>query len=138
MLALINKLRSVITLKQLLSFGLVGVGATITHACVFHLLYEYGHQHQLVANIVGFLIAFMVSYLGQFHWTFKQEALALTNKSRAFLRFFKTALIGLTINLIWAGIIIDALSLHHYIYLFFLTFITPLVIFLLNKFWVFR
>lgn len=127
-----------INLGQLISFAVVGVGATLTHAWVFHALYAWAEMAQLPANIFGFLVAFSVSYLGQFKWTFKTEAQAATSQKKAFIRFGKTALFGLLLNLGWAGLTIDWLGLHHYVYLALLTFVTPVVIFLLNKFWVFK
>ncbi|MDO6526090.1 GtrA family protein [Motilimonas sp. 1_MG-2023] len=127
-----------INLGQLVSFAVVGVGATLTHAMVFHALYAWVNVAQLPANILGFLVAFSVSYLGQFKWTFKTEAQAVTSQKKAFIRFAKTAAIGLLLNLTWAGITIDWLGLHHYVYLVLLTFVTPVVIFALNKFWVFK
>lgn len=127
-----------INLGQLVSFAVVGVGATLTHALAFHVLYAWVDVTQLPANIIGFLVAFCVSYLGQFKWTFKTEAQAATCQKKAFMRFAKTAAIGLLLNLAWAGITIDWLGLHHYVYLALLMFVTPVVIFLLNKFWVFK
>ncbi|MCE2573156.1 GtrA family protein [Motilimonas eburnea] len=127
-----------IRLEQLASFAIVGVGATLTHALVFHILFDSVGLAQLPANIVGFLVAFTVSYLGQFKWTFKAEAAAVSCQKSAFVRFFKTAIFGLLLNLLWAFVTIDWLGLHHYVYLALLTFVTPVVIFALNKFWVFK
>ncbi|MFO6424402.1 GtrA family protein [Motilimonas sp. KMU-193] len=142
MTAMISKLKNQINhnikLGQLISFAVVGVGATLTHALVFHILFAWFGWTQLPANIGGFLVAFAVSYLGQFKWTFKTEAAAVSCQKRAFVRFFKTAIFGLLLNLLWAFITIDWLGLHHYVYLALLTFVTPVIIFALNKFWVFK
>lgn len=139
MTAMISKLKNHnIKLGQLISFAVVGVGATLTHALVFHILFAWVGVAHLLANIGGFLVAFSVSYLGQFKWTFKTEAAAVSCQKRAFVRFFKTAILGLLLNLLWAFITIDWLGLHHYFYLALLTLVTPVVIFTLNKFWVFK
>lgn len=138
MTAMINKLKNLTNIQQILSFAIVGVGATLTHASVFHLCYEEAKLNHFVANLIGFAVAFLVSYLGQFKWTFKQEAKQVSHQGKAFLRFFQTALIGLGLNLVWASLVLDWLQLHHYVYLAMLTFVTPVLIFLLNKFWVFK
>ncbi|WP_022942804.1 GtrA family protein [Psychromonas hadalis] len=124
--------------QQLVSFSIVGVGATLTHAVIFNLVFQQLQFHHFIANILGFCLAFLVSYLGQFHWTFKEQAIQLTDKRSAFVKFFKTALLGFAVNLFWSFIILEFLQLHHYYYLALLTFVTPILIFVLNKFWVFK
>jgi putative flippase GtrA len=124
--------------QQLVSFAIVGVGATLTHAIIFNISFEQLRLHHLIANILGFCIAFLVSYLGQFHWTFKEQAIQLEDKRSAFFKFLKTALLGFALNLFWSFLILVFLQLHHYFYLALLTFVTPILIFLLNKFWVFK
>lgn len=124
--------------QQLASFAIVGVGATLTHAIMFNIAFEQLQFHHLVANILGFCLAFLVSYLGQFHWTFKEQAIQLKDKRSAFFKFLKTALLGFAVNLFWSYLILVFLQFHHYYYLALLTFVTPILIFLLNKFWVFK
>lgn len=124
--------------QQLVSFAIVGVGATLTHAIIFNISFELLQLHHLIANILGFCIAFLVSYLGQFHWTFKEQAIQLADKRSAFFKFLKTALLGFAVNLFWSFLILEFLQLHHYYYLALLTFVTPVLIFLLNKFWAFK
>lgn len=124
--------------QQLVSFAIVGVGATLTHAIIFNISFELLQLYHLIANIFGFCIAFLVSYLGQFHWTFKEQSIQLADKRGAFFKFLKTALLGFAVNLFWAFLILELLQLHHYYYLALLTFVTPILIFILNKFWVFK
>ena len=135
---LIRKLATNTLFQQLVSFAIVGVGATLTHAIIFNIAFEQFNFHHLIANILGFCIAFLVSYLGQFHWTFKEQAIQLNDKRGAFLKFLKTALLGFSVNLFWSYLILEILQLHHYYYLVLLTFVTQVFIFLLNKFWVFK
>ena len=124
--------------QQLVSFFIIGVGATLTHAIVFNISFEQLQLHHFMANILGFCIAFLVSYLGQFHWTFKDQTIQLSDKRSTFFKFLKIALLGFLVNLLWSYLILEFLLLHHYYYLALLTFVTPILIFMLNKFWVFK
>lgn len=58
---------------QIVRFGIVGVGATLVHLVVAWLAEGMVGLAPLVANAVGFLVAFGVSYLGHFYWTFGQR-----------------------------------------------------------------
>lgn len=54
---------------RILKFGAVGIVATLVHTGVaFAALPVLGSA--LAANLVGFLTAFVVSFLGQAYWTF--------------------------------------------------------------------
>ncbi len=125
-------------IKQLTSFGVVGIVSTITHAVVFQVGHSGFELNVLIANLLGFGVAFVVSYLGQFNFTFKQESLQLGSKHKVKAKFFVASILGLSLNITWGYIIIDIFNLRSCIFLFFLCVITPLVLFALNKWWVFR
>ena len=57
-------------LRQLLSFGVVGVAATLAHVGVAWLLIESTAINAYLANAMGACAAFMVSFLGNANFTF--------------------------------------------------------------------
>lgn len=57
-------------LATLARFGVVGVVATLVHYGAALLAARAGAP-LLLANLVGFLVAFSVSFLGHHHWTFR-------------------------------------------------------------------
>lgn len=57
-------------LRQLLSFGLVGVTATLSHVGVAWLLIESEAINAYLANALGACAAFVVSFLGNANFTF--------------------------------------------------------------------
>ncbi len=73
-------------LAQLLRFASVGVVATVVHFAVALSLLQLGAVAQL-ANLLGFLIAFAVSFIGHYVWTFRSDAVV----TQAVLRFFLLA-----------------------------------------------
>ena len=57
-------------LRQLFSFGVVGVAATLSHVGVAWLLIESVALNAYLANAFGACIAFLVSFLGNANFTF--------------------------------------------------------------------
>ena len=70
----------------IMRFGVVGVAATIVHLSVA-LIAQSRLHHPLLANLIGFLVAFVISYLGHAMWSFK----IATGWRRAAVRFFVVA-----------------------------------------------
>ena len=60
-------------IRQLFSFGLVGVAATLSHVGVAWLLIESTAVNAYAANAIGALAAFMVSFLGNANFTFNTD-----------------------------------------------------------------
>ncbi len=81
-------------------FGLVGVGASLTHFAVAVVLVEVLNSSISMANIVGFLGALPVSYLGHAFLTFSARRYGrkadVTRQSA--VRFFVLAAIGFALN----------------------------------------
>jgi putative flippase GtrA len=48
-----------------------GFIATISHFAVLVFLVEFFFTNPLVASVVGFIVAVVVNYLFQYHWTFR-------------------------------------------------------------------
>ncbi|MEP2706210.1 MAG: GtrA family protein [Roseibium sp.] len=78
-------------------FAIVGIAATLTHAGIAASLLESGTLSAMSSNVVGFLIAFCVSFGGHYFWSFshlRENSSAL----RSMLRFLMIALAGFAIN----------------------------------------
>jgi putative flippase GtrA len=82
-------------MHQIAIFIAVGSAAAFTHLAVVAAAVEALALHPLSANVIGFCVAFLVSFGGHARWTFPiaQEQLA-----GARLRFFVVALTGFAIN----------------------------------------
>jgi len=66
--------------KELLTlarFGLVGVGATATHMLVAAALITHLKLNPFVANSAAFIVAFFISFLGHYFWSFQSKPLFL-------------------------------------------------------------
>lgn len=120
--------------KELFFFALVGISAMLLHLVLVWLFVSITHWQPLQANIIGFLGAVNISYLGHSLFTFDKTPLSL----RSFTKFFSIACLSFIINqvaysygLSWFG---------NTLYLPILAVVLVLVAvftFVFSKFWVF-
>ena len=81
--------------KQVGMFVATGCAAALTHWLVAVLCVSGFGMAPLLANVAGWLIAFIVSFLGHYHFTFKQQR---GPWARAARRFFLVSALGFCIN----------------------------------------
>lgn len=81
-----------------MQFALVGGAAALTHYATAMLCVYVLAQNEYAANVIGFLVAFSVSYLGQSLWTFADKN---TPRQHALPRYFLTSLTGFGINTVF-------------------------------------
>ena len=129
---LLQQLRA---LPQLLQFALVGGAAAATHLAVVGLLVRFAALAPLAANVLAFLVAFVVSYNGHALLTF---ARVQVRGWAVMARFFAVACLSFVANeLLYAA----ALHWLHWHYLWSLAGVLVLVAaatFVLSKFWAFK
>lgn len=80
-------------LKSGFFFGLVGLTAAAVHTAVFAAL--RAHLWAELANALGFVVAFGVSFVGHRHFSFADTT---TGVGQSLLRFGITALLGFAAN----------------------------------------
>ncbi|WFP49056.1 GtrA family protein [Methylomonas sp. EFPC3] len=120
---------------QILKFAIVGGLATATHAGIFAFVIETQLAQALEANFIAFAVAFLISFLGQYHWTFRNSS--DTHWSKKMTKFLIVALIGLGLNTAGVLVIVERLLLpYHYAILFMVT-VVPVTTFIINKKWAF-
>ena len=122
-------------IKQIIKFGIVGALGAITNLLVVVLLVEFLHWHPLTANIVGFLIAFNVSFWGHRYVTFTRTSRRL---HQALPRFFFTSGTGFLLNESLFYLLLKYTVLPYFVSLFFILAVVACYTFLLGKFWAFK
>ena len=122
---------------QLSRFGVVGVAATAVHLTIFSLLINAVDMAPPIANIVGFLIAFLVSFAGQSSWTFPSPDASRSEAGRRFLRFIGVSLIGFALNALTVFVVMTKGGYSYLHALPFMALGVPAVLFLLNRYWAF-
>lgn len=118
--------------RQLLSFGSVGMLATLAHVAVAYLLLTGTSINPYLANLAGFLSAVGISFIGNARLTFGYSE----NWWPAFARFAVVSLtsLGLTSAIL---AVVEARGLAYWTYVLATLAIVPVLTFMLSKFWVF-
>lgn len=119
---------------QLARFGIVGGLATLAHATTYALVVHGRLATPLTANVIGFLVAFSLSFSGHRHWTFVEQA---AHGHAAILRFLVVALLGLGSNTLLTWLFVYGLRWPAQSALIGIVFITPAMVFLISKHWAF-
>lgn len=116
---------------QLNRFALVGLLATAVHLSVVRLyFFQIAHPSEYIANILGFSIAFLVSYFGHCHFTFAQKG--------SFFKFLAVSLFGFLINNLILVTLLQTAHVKGWVAVTISTLCVPIITFILSKFWVFK
>ena len=71
--------------RQLLRVIVVGTAAATVHLAIVTALVRLAGWPPLIANVAGWLLAFWVSFIGHFGWTFRGTVLTASASARRFL-----------------------------------------------------
>jgi putative flippase GtrA len=123
---------------QLIRFGLVGGFTTGLYAIVYSPLAKYEVTSPQIANICGYLVAMVSGYFLHSRWSFRGHG-TRDNPARTTSRFFLVSLVSFGLNALFIFILTDSMMLDGAWWwpLLPIVFVTPLVIFMLNRVWVF-
>lgn len=120
--------------SQILRFGIVGVGATLTHMAAALVFLQFLNMAPLIANLCAFLIAFSVSFTGHYYWTFSKPG----HQHRAVIKFFAVASTGFFINtVILAALLADG-RISEPLCLIIAIMIIPIATYFLSRIWAFK
>lgn len=91
-----QSLKKIFTLYK---FALIGAVASSVHITIFLIFYHRFRFPFLVSNTASFLIAFSVSFLGNYHWTFPKN----NEATAALIKFSIVAILTFFVNssLLW-------------------------------------
>ena len=117
-------------------FVLVGASAALTHMAVFTVvLFLVPTLWPEMANVVGFLVAFFVSFLGHRRLSFQDAG---TSVMQSFVRFAATAVAGFATNEAIFIVLFRVLSLPTWVALISGIVVSAVQTFVLSRFWAFK
>ena len=122
-------------LPQPLQFALVGGCAAATHLAVVALLVQLTQMAPLVANVLAFLAAFVVSYNGHALFTFSA---ARARGWPVVARFFAVACLSFVANELLYYIALNWLHWHYFWSLAAVLVLVATGTFVMSKFWAFK
>lgn len=130
-----NMLKQLQQLPQLVQFGLVGGSAAATHLAVVGLLVQAFQMPPLAANVLAFLVAFIVSYNGHALLTFS----AVHARGWAVVgRFFAVSCLSFLANELLYAVALHVLHWHYFWSLLVVLMVVAVGTFVLSKFWAFK
>jgi len=121
-------------LGQFARFGVVGLCATGVHAVTYGVAIAHWAIMPLSANVLGFTLAFAISFVGHRHWTFTAHT---AGALRSLIRFLVTALLGLLLNTLITCLLVYRFALPAKTALLGILLVTPILTFVVSRNWVF-
>jgi putative flippase GtrA len=121
--------------KQISWFIAVGCAAALTHWLVAIGCVTEGAAPPLLANVVGWLVAFIVSFSGHYHLTFRHSGHAWHISAR---RFFAISALGFAINEASYAYLLRVTAIRYDLLLALILIAIAGLTFLLSRLWAFR
>jgi len=121
-------------LRRFARFAVVGAIATATHVFVFTLAVEIGHIEAVTSNAMAFIVAVLVGYTLNRHWTF----VAHEQSHARIWRYAVAALVVLALNSAIMFVAVHVARWSPYVGLVISILVAPPFSFALNQYWVFR
>jgi putative flippase GtrA len=122
-------------LSQLSWFVVVGCAAAATHWVVVVAVVSLASLAPLAANVIGWLVAFVVSFSGHYQLTFRHQRAPML---RAALRFFLVSALGFCVNEASYAWLLHATTLRYDVLLAAILIAIAALTFILGRFWAFR
>jgi putative flippase GtrA len=121
--------------RQLAWFIAVGCAAAATHWLVVVTAVSATGLAPLIANVIGWLVAFGVSFAGHYHLTFKHHRAPVAQAAR---RFFAVSALGFAVNELSYAWLLRATELPYDILLALILIAIAGMTFILGRLWAFR
>ena len=120
---------------QLVRYGVVGGAVTLFYTVVFVALDSLTHVSLQLCNLGGYIAAIGLGYLLHSRVTFRDHGERGLGSQ---LRFVAASLPSYALNAFWAWLFGTHLGLPHWTVQVPIWFVTPILVFGINRWWVFR
>ena len=115
-------------------FGVVGIIATTIHLLAVYLILILTKQSPYTANTIAFTLAFAVSFIGNYYWTFKGSG----NLRRSIQRFAIISFFAFSLNTLILSAILEKHWFTPAVSGALAALIIPFTSFLGSRLWAFR
>jgi len=121
--------------RQIGWFVATGCAAALTHWLVAVLCVRELGFAPLAANLAGWLVAFCVSFLGHYNFTFRHQRGPWAS---AAWRFFIVSALGFCVNELSYAYLLHATAVRYDLLLAMILIALAILTFILGRFWAFR
>ncbi|HET8964922.1 MAG TPA: GtrA family protein [Candidatus Acidoferrum sp.] len=122
---------------QIMRYGVTGVAVTALQVAVYWILAELAQISALVANVAGYFCALASGYVLHSRWSFRGHGRRDAPLLRT-SRFVVVSLFGLALNSMWVVLLVEWLGGQTWWPIPLMVVVTPLLVFKLNRHWVFQ
>lgn len=125
---------------QIVRYALVGLGVTLVQAAIYWLLATQGAVHSQIANLLGYIIAVMLGYVlhGRFSFAAPDRPNGAVTHAVRGARFVIASLVSLGLNALWVWLAVSWMGWPTWAPIPAMVLVTPAIVFVLNRKWVFR
>jgi putative flippase GtrA len=120
--------------RQIARFAVVGVIATLTHLGFLVLGVEWLGMNPVIASVLGFIAAVIISYILNHRWTFESDHA----HSSTLWRYVVVSLFGLALNTVMMTTLVQYFHWWYFWAQLSVLLVVPLSNFLLNRYWTFN
>ncbi len=121
------------TLGQLIRYGIVGVASNAVGYLIYLAITAAGMEHKLAMTLL-YAVGVAQTFIFNKRWSFRHAGAHGT----AFVRYCAAYAVGYFINLAALFILVDRLGYAHQLVQGVMIFVLAAMLFILQKFWVFR
>lgn len=121
--------------EQIIRYGVVGGFVTLLGVAAYSIAAGHFHLHEQVANIIAYLVGVSVGYFAHSTVSFRDQAGARSWGQS--LRFAMVSIVSYLLNAFWVWLATDVLHGPFWWPIPGMVFATPLIVFVLNRKWVF-
>jgi putative flippase GtrA len=123
------------TFWQLVRYGVNGSIVTALYSLVFAGLDSFTHARPQLCNLGGYIAAVILGYFLHSYITFRGHG---ARGWGSVLRFVAASFPSYLLNAFWTWLFIAALALPHWTVYLPIWCVTPVMLFVLNRWWVFQ
>jgi putative flippase GtrA len=123
-------------LAQIVRYTITGGFVTAFGAAIYWVLATFLGIAPLVANLAAYLVMVSLGYVMHSRWSFRGHG-DRRNPARTTLRFFLVSLVSLALNSLFVWLLTGLLAGPKWWPVLTMLFVTPVIVFALNRQWVF-
>jgi putative flippase GtrA len=124
-------------LWQIVRYGVTGLFVTACQAAIYWVLAAPVGLHAQIANGIGYAVAVVIGYVSHNAFTFRGHGGESGHAGRG-ARFVAVSLVSYALNALWVWLCVTHMQWPEWSPIPAMLFVTPAVVFLLNRQWVFR
>ena len=122
---------------QVVRYGLTGLFVTACQAAIYWALATYAGLHVQVANLIGYGAAVVIGYVAHSAFTFRGQRANDGHAARG-VKFVAVSLVSYALNALWVWLCVTHMGWPAWSPIPAMLFVTPALVFVLNRQWVFR